>query len=448
MRWKYIVGGVAVLLAVVGGIWFFFPKGKSKDPLVRVVEMQAGLADARHLALEHPIPAEFQRTSEFRQFVRRNVNGDKAKHRAVALTELGLLPAATDLGRAIEDAQVSQAAAYYDPSAKKFFIVMVPKSEQLLDQLAAHELTHGLQDQHFDLKAYLGQPGLDSDASAARRFVVEGDAMFTSIVYLVFEQTHLHTLSDKQLEALHAYLDKLASADITSMAATLKQQAKVNETMDPEIQRAFDAMDKIPPTILVPLLEAYMQGAVVALAGYRYGGWTAVDALYHDPPTSTEQVLHPDRLFGTRDLPHHVTLPTLDGYEVVDSDVLGELQWSVYFSLWKHGANAHPEHDWGGDRYSVLRDKGGKLLTLIATTWDTREAAMAFYDAYLSTLKTRFPDGEPGKSGTADRLSAIWVRRSANRVFIVDGATRDTLDKLAAETTFDLPVATSRPAAH
>ena len=36
---------------------------------------------------------------------------------------------------------------------------MVPKSAMLLDTMSAHELTHALQDQHFDLTAYIGGRG-------------------------------------------------------------------------------------------------------------------------------------------------------------------------------------------------------------------------------------------------------------------------------------------------
>ena len=34
---------------------------------------------------------------------------------------------------------------------------MVPDSDMILDTMSAHELTHGLQDQHFDLQKFLAR---------------------------------------------------------------------------------------------------------------------------------------------------------------------------------------------------------------------------------------------------------------------------------------------------
>jgi hypothetical protein len=81
-----------------------------------------------------------------------------------------------------------QAGGSYDPKAKKFFLVMVPSSDLMLDTITAHELTHALQDQHFDLQAYYAskdkqQRPLGDDALHARRFIVEGEATLTMLVY-------------------------------------------------------------------------------------------------------------------------------------------------------------------------------------------------------------------------------------------------------------------------
>src|SRR6266581_710741 len=80
----------------------------------------------------------------------------------------------------------TQAGAYYDPAAKAFFLVMVPDNELILDTISAHELTHALQDQHFDLAHYLPSDGsIDDDAASARRFIAEGDATFAMLLYSI-----------------------------------------------------------------------------------------------------------------------------------------------------------------------------------------------------------------------------------------------------------------------
>ena len=75
----------------------------------------------------------------------------------------------------------SQVAAYYDPESDAFYVVTQDLSEQMLGGLYAHELYHGLQDQHYNLDEYiLSQTGgkLNDDELLARQAVVEGEATY------------------------------------------------------------------------------------------------------------------------------------------------------------------------------------------------------------------------------------------------------------------------------
>ena len=229
------------------------------------------------------------------------------------MVALGLLPPSTDVGKAVEDAWATQAAAYYDPGAKQFFLVMTPQDKNTRDILTAHELTHALQDQHFDLARYMRGSEHNSDAAIARKFVVEGDAMLSSVVYFASEKTHVGELNPDQIRALRGYFEKFASADTHTMAAMLKQQATA-ANIDPEIKKSLDAMDSIRRRSSSRSSIRTMKGAIVALDAYDKGGWPAVDALFREPPESTEQVLHPQtRLLDKRDRPRRVTLPAFDG---------------------------------------------------------------------------------------------------------------------------------------
>jgi hypothetical protein len=413
---------------------------RSEDAVARATAIEPELAAVRQLSLDTPVPAAYQSAADFRGFMHRRVAGEAAAvtAEAQAYIKLGLIPATVDLGHAVEDAYVTQAAAYYDPHAKRFFIVMPPQDAQTRDILCAHELTHALQDQHFDLTRYL-RDAPNADARLARRFVVEGDAMLASIVFLVAGKTHVAELAPGQIRALRGKLEELANLPPKAMAAALKQQAS-SAHMDPQLAKALDAFDSIPPAVLVPLLDSYMKGALVALDAYERRGWASVDALFTDPPESTEQVLHPaERLVGHRDRPHAITLPSFEGYAVVWSDVLGELEWSIYFTQWKHAGDGNEAVNWGGDRYAVLRGPDGKLTAVIATEWDTEYDAMVFYNAYLSTVTTRYggsvEDGD-GEALVTHGDDATWMMRDGDRVYIVDGDD-DLGQDLLDGTTFD-----------
>jgi len=318
---------------------------------------------------------------------------------------------------------------------------MVPNSDLMLDTMSAHELTHALQDQHFDLAHYLPADGkLDDDAAAARRFVAEGDATLVMLLYTM--RTMLgDQLTPPVLAALHEQIEKLAGQDLAALAAQVRSQSALFGGMDAEIQKSIDAMDDIPPAVLVPLLDSYMKGALVALTAYEHGGWAAVDALYRDPPSSTEQVLHPaTKLFPVRDRPHRVALARTGDPELA-GNVLGELQWRVYLELWKvpHGAEAAA--GWGGDRYSVTRRRDGRLIGRIATIWDTAQDARRFADAYAASLAARFPGDRGGLlAGGVARPDGgrVFVRIAGHRVFIVDGADdAAAIDALVRSTAFD-----------
>lgn len=398
------------------------PPGPTTDPIARAKEMETDLGLVRSLRFKAPITAQLQTPADFRAYMDRTAEKQATKLEAatVALVELGLLKTTTNLGRAVAETMVTQAAAYYDPATKKFSIVQLPEPGQNRDILLSHELTHGLQDQHFDLTRFIEAPGLTSDEIIARRFVVEGDAMWTSILFAVFVSTGKYTVEREQIRAMRPHLAKLATDDLATMIAALQQQTVGNS--DPTIKASIAAMGSLPPIVLFPLLASYMHGSLFVLDVYEKDGAIAVDKLFADPPQSTEQVLHIDR-WRSRERPARVTLPELEDAELVLSDVIGELQWRVYFDLWPHDGDGHPEENWGGDRFAVWRAPDGALTTLLATTWDTPAAAKVFHDAYVSTLDARFETSERPLVALRDQ-----------DVFVIRGGTQALLDGLVEQT--------------
>ncbi|HEV7557896.1 MAG TPA: hypothetical protein VGO00_20660, partial [Kofleriaceae bacterium] len=382
------------------------------------------LAAIRELEFSRDVPTEYQNAADFKAFVHREtvkeLPPEKDKNVSAALFHIGLLQKAVDLADVEEQAVTTQAGAYYDPAAKKFFLVMVPDSELALDTISAHELTHGLQDQHFDLDKYTPST-LDDDQSNARRFVVEGDATFAMFLYAL-GKTKIDLPTVKLLQST---IETFANMDLDAFKQQTRDQAKAFTNMDPEIKKSVEAMDLIPPTVLVPMLDSYMKGAVVAMTAFEHGGWKAVDDLYLHPPDSTEQMLHPStKLYPTRDKPRKVTLAKLDGYTELTNNVLGELEWQIYFSLWKPALAKDASEGWGGDRYTVVRRSDGRLIGVLATTWDTPADATQFAEAYAQTLPVRFGAIAPKRGEAFPRPDGgkVFVKLAGKNVFIVDGA--------------------------
>jgi hypothetical protein len=391
-------------------------KQRAEAALARVEAIQPPLAKIRALPFKHPVPTAYQTTDDFKGFLHREIAKDmppeKSAKLSAAYLHIGLLQKQIDLASALETTMATQAAAYYDPVQKKFFVVMVPDSDILLDTMSAHELTHALQDQHFDLQKYMAaKPPLDDDAQFARQFIVEGDATFTMFLYMASASGKSDVAQGVVMKLLKGQLEQFSKMTLADYSEMMKQQASAFKDMDPELKKSMEAMDQLPPAVIGPLLDSYMKGAMVVLTGYDKGGWPLVDALYKEPPESSEQVLHPaEKLFGKREHPKKVTLPKLDG-EQLTNNVLGELLWSVYFSLWAPDQGKAASEGWGGDRYAVVKRADGSTVAYHATIWDTADDAKQFADAYEASYVKRFP--------AKDRKHV--VKLDGSKVFILDG---------------------------
>lgn len=392
-------------------------KQRAEKALARVDAIQPRLAKLRGLPFDQPVPTAYQTTDDFRAFLKRELAkelpAEKSKKISSAYLHLGLLKEPIDLAQAYEQTMATQAAAYYDPAAKKFFMVMVPDSDLILDTMSAHELTHGLQDQRFDLQKYMAaKPPLDDDAQVARQFIVEGDATFTMFLFAAAEASKSDAVQNVVIKLLRGQIEQFASMDLAAYGQMMKEQAASFKDMDSDLKKSMEAMDQLPPVVIAPLLDSYMKGAMVVLTAYDKGGWKLVDSLYKNPPESSEQVLHPTtKLFPKRDHPTKVRLPKLEGEELT-SNVLGELLWSVYFSLWVPDQASDASQGWDGDRYTVVKRADGSTVAYLATIWDSPADAKQFADAYEASYAKRFPNGE--------RKHAI--KSEGTKVFILDGA--------------------------
>jgi hypothetical protein len=281
----------------------------------------------------------------------------------------------------------------------------------------------------------------NDDLATARRFIVEGDATFTMLLYALAQVRAEAIKAPATIALLRTQIEQFAAMDLAAFADMTKTQGAALGAVDPAIKASIESMDDLPPAVLEPLMDSYMKGALVVLVAYERGGWPAVDALYRDPPTSSEQVLHPaTKLFPKREAPHAVTFAKASGEELV-SNVMGELLWGTYFGLWTKDLAKDASEGWGGDRFRVTRDKDGHLVGELASIWDSPADATQFAAAYAASLAKRFPGVDPSLATTTGVPrpdgGKVFVRTVGTKVFIVDGAAAPAaLDQLVKATTF------------
>jgi len=157
------------------------------DP--RVAALARFVEQARGLRFEHPVSVYFLSPEKYTEastggsdLPEPTPEDRRTADRAVAqYRSLGLMEGSPDLFAASSTLQDSGTLAFYSPEAD---VVNVRGTEltPAVRVTLVHELTHALQDQHFDLGA-IGNSA-SADQAGAARAVVEGDAVAVENVYV------------------------------------------------------------------------------------------------------------------------------------------------------------------------------------------------------------------------------------------------------------------------
>ena len=329
-------------------------------------------------------------------------------------------PVIDDYRATMKAVMLSQAAAYYDPATEAFYVVMGDMPDQLFRPVVAHEITHGLQDQYFDLDAFVLAPsagGLNDDELNARAAVVEGEATYVMTLFSVYDM--LGMVPDRALLGPAVALQAGMSTDQLKQMMAMPQGGV---DLGPDMAAALEAMDTIPAFIMETMVGAYLKGCAFVY-DVQGQGWSAVDSLYTHPPVSTEQILHPEK-YAAGEAPSAFTDVgdaggLLADWRLLRANTLGELQWRIVFAEHGQGDIAIPlAEGWDGDRYAVYERDGATLL-LLATHWDTENDAADFEAGYHEVLAAKeLPEGVAG-----------LIERRGRYVGIVEGGNGE----LAAE---------------
>src|SRR5258708_3047175 len=144
-------------------------------------------SDIRQLSILRPVQSSTQSRAEIERSLINSLNEDTtpAEMHAdeVTLKKLGLAPADFQYRALMLRVLTEQVAGYYDPKSQQFHLAdWIDLDGQR--PIMAHELTHALQDQHFNLRRFEHWPKGDSDADLAAHTLIEGDAMLTMALYV------------------------------------------------------------------------------------------------------------------------------------------------------------------------------------------------------------------------------------------------------------------------
>lgn len=326
-------------------------------------EIEASIARLRGLDFNRPVTyREIGREklpSILRQKLLQQVPEQEFADTGVALAALGLLPPGLDLEKTYLALLGEQIGAFYDQHTRELFTFSGhPLSNAQNRVIMAHELTHALQDQHFDLARLPLETKGNDDRSLAASALIEGDAT------LAMNQYMLGDLSAASIK------DSLSGALTTDVRELVAAPRYLRET----------------------LLFPYLHGLAFCQTLYDGGGWSALAGAYARPPASTAQILHPDEYLN-REEPIAVELsdaPILGAKPLVQN-VLGEFGARQLFAAWLHN-DAQAESaaaGWRGDRYLVYGNARANSCVWRTVCRD-EPAALAFAEAARSSLGRRY----------------------------------------------------------
>ncbi|WP_170977237.1 Hvo_1808 family surface protein [Halorussus salinisoli] len=360
--------------------------GVQEDERERIVSRTMARVEAvRCIEFDQSVPVSVISRQEFReQQLNRNTSEGLRKFDNVKFEALLLIGEDEDSIEVQNENRGVGVLGYYSPQQDEIVVVAESAEDLRIDELTlAHELVHAWQDEQFNLSG----AELDSDFRDevnAISGLVEGDASYTDTLY---EEN-----CGVEWECLDA----------------------------PERDGGGDQLANIGVYLLK--FQPYSDGPAFVRMVRDVGGWSAVDAMYENPPASTEQVIHPLRYRS--DPPTNVTFDdtATDDWERVRAPDragygrLGEAAVMMMFVYPYYDSQGQTElvppeewfnynrsgnlsdvdplnyesdysTGWDGDRLHVYENDAGEFGYVWKLAWDSPQNAQQFVDGYQQVLE-------------------------------------------------------------
>jgi len=404
------------------------------------------------LPIRHPVEKRLVSRDEVVAFIQKHMMEDKDAQRLerseLILKKWGLLPHDFELQPFLLKLLREQVEGYYDPETKTVNMLDWVEPEQQRPVMA-HELTHALQDQSFDLERFMKAGDVDlgtmktdptpedllnDEAGSAHQAIVEGQAMVVSIDY--------------ELAPMHQSI-----ADSPEIVQALKATMMQGTADSTEFRSA-------PLYIKEALTFPYRYGLdFESELLTRFGKEKAFAAVFQKPPRTTREIMEPTAYLSNEKLDGMV-LPEFKkdfkDYEKFDVGAVGEFDVAILMEQYAGNEVAkrlYPE--WRGGYYYAVRpkkDPKAPLGLLYVSRWANPERAAEFAWVYAKGLKQRYQklseaDGDPPKDKPAGYIvetltgkhrwtteqGSVFIEVAGNTVLICESLDAETTSRLESE---------------
>lgn len=338
--------------------------------------------------IKRKVKGELASREQVATYVEERLNDDEDAKRLerseIVLKKFGLLPRDFNLHSFLIQLLKEQVAGYYDVKTKSMYLLDWLSADAQKPVLA-HELTHALQDQSFDLKTWespKAPKGRDKEefsfdedeASTARGAVAEGQGMVTLVDYMLRD-------SGRTL------------ADAPQVAAMMRSAMTSNSD--------YPLLEKAPLMIRESLVFPYGDGLTFEAALLEKSKDTAFSGAFRRPPQDTHEVLDVAAYFAGHPV-QWLVLPDLkkelgSRYEKYDVGSIGELDTQILVEQYADKETAGKlSQAWRGGVYYAANNKDPKVTgtarigLLYLSRWESDDAADQFVELYSNYLPKRY----------------------------------------------------------
>jgi len=357
-KWRQLILPIVVIALLAGGGFVLFrdklfPKDAAPSYPAEWDARVAPIADfvraERQLLWVHPVFVDFLPEADFVALFDQPTTPPSDEEQAAARSYSLLYDAfglAVNYDPTQGDATVSKVTTlgFYSPASDHVYIrgdQMTPAVQVVL----AHELTHALQAQHFELAT-----GGPNDLEV--RAVVEADA-------LRVEDAYLATLSDA---------DRASANRANSLAPDAEQD-----------------LSDVPWAVVEQRYAPYVLGPILVGQVFAAAGNAGVDELIRTPPTE-EVLLDPWRYGEPGQEPVDVTVDVPLGTTVIDEpQPLSELDMLIMLDAWLPWTQARQALDgWAGGGYTSYQREATVCFKATVTFDDSASKFAAAITAWAA----------------------------------------------------------------
>jgi hypothetical protein len=356
----------------------------------QIATVEHDVEKVRGLRYERPVAVETITQTEMAARIRASFSdsfpAEFWRRRSTSWQTIGVIPPGTDLRTVMLQFETGQVAGYYDPNTGELVYVGTTQLSVTDEFVLAHELTHAIDDQHFNLKRLnkLDSSCRDEDQQSALG-AIEGSAQYFATQVLL----------------------------------------RFPGALAPDDGSSGGSLEGVPPFVTTLELWPYTAGQAFISARIADGGLRAVNTTLRRLPVSTEQVMHPE--LYPNDRPQPVDIPDLGpalgaGWRDLDVQQVGEEWLKAMLAIrLDRDIAASAAAGWGGGIYRAWTD-GTHSAVVMKTVWDTPNDATEFRAAVTDWLS----------KGSATAFVLPSDEGSVEISFATDRRTEETLNEAIA----------------